>query len=194
MAQIAAEQSVELDEQGKMKPAEGRKRVVIEEIKPQVDCGRYPARRFVGDDAIVSAAIFADGHDHVAARLLYRHGDEADWRAVAMTALPNDLWTASIPLDRLGMWNFKIEAWIDHFDTWCADLKKRLAAQPDPEDDDPAVRDLPAQNIPLALQSGARLLDEAASRAKGADARQLAAIAGSLRLLAEKDIRSTTIR
>ena len=56
-----------------MKPIEGRKRVVIEEIQPQVDCGRYPVRRFLGDRVQVSAAIFSDGHDHVLARLLYKH-------------------------------------------------------------------------------------------------------------------------
>jgi starch synthase (maltosyl-transferring) len=171
-----------------MKPAEGRKRVIIEEIQPQVDCGRYPARRILGDTCTISAAIFGDGHDHVAARLLYRHESESEWRSVSMTALTNDLWTAAIPLDRLGSWVFTIQAWIDHFDTWCADLKKRLAAQPDPASEDPAIRSLPPQNIPLALSSGALLLEQAASRAKGPDARQLTAIAASLRLLAEKDI------
>ena len=55
-----------------MKPAEGRKRVIIEAIQPQVDCGRYPARRILGDKVDISAAIFSDGHDHVAARLLYK--------------------------------------------------------------------------------------------------------------------------
>src|ERR1700740_2570765 len=59
-------------EQETMKPAEGRKRVVIEDIQPQVNCGRHPARRFLGDRVTISAAIFSDGHDHVAARLLYR--------------------------------------------------------------------------------------------------------------------------
>ncbi len=46
-----------------MKPVEGRKRVVIEEVQPQVDCGRYPAKRTLGDTVTVTAAIFADGHD-----------------------------------------------------------------------------------------------------------------------------------
>src|SRR5271168_5392645 len=111
-----------------MKPAEGRKRVIIEEIQPQVDCGRYPARRILGDTVGISAAIFSDGHDHVAARLLYKHESDAEWRSSAMTALPNDLWTGAFSVDRLGRWSFNIQAWVDHFDTWCADLKKRLAA------------------------------------------------------------------
>src|SRR5206468_4075079 len=63
----------ETDQYIDMKPVEGRKRVVIEEIKPQVDCGRHPARRVIGDRVEVSAAIFSDGHDHVLAQLLYKH-------------------------------------------------------------------------------------------------------------------------
>ena len=68
-----------------MKPAEGRKRVIIEEIKPQVDCGRYPARRILGDRVDITAAIFSDGHDHVAARLLFKHDGEREWRSTPMT-------------------------------------------------------------------------------------------------------------
>jgi starch synthase (maltosyl-transferring) len=171
-----------------MKPAEGRKRVIIEEIQPQVDCGRYPARRIVGDLVKVSAAIFSDGHDHVSARLLFKHESESEWQSASMIALPNDLWNSSFTVDRLGSWTFTIQAWVDHFDTWCADLKKRLAAQPDPGSDDPAKRDLPAQDIPLALTIGANLLDQTAARAKGPDAREIKAIAGSLRMLAEKKL------
>jgi starch synthase (maltosyl-transferring) len=171
-----------------MKPAEGRKRVIIEEIQPQVDCGRYPARRFIGDTIKISAAIFSDGHDHVAARLLYRHESERDWQTTPMVELNNDMWWARITVDRLGNWIYAIQAWVDHFDTWTHDLRKRLAAQPDPNSPDPAKRDMPPQDIPVAFNIGAMLLDQAASRANGADASQLKAIAGSLRMLADKKL------
>jgi starch synthase (maltosyl-transferring) len=172
-----------------MKPAEGRKRVIIEAIQPQVDCGRYPARRILGDKVDISAAIFSDGHDHVAARLLYKPLGEADWRTTPMLALPNDLWSASFTVDRLGTWIFTLQGWVDHFDTWCYDLKKRLDAQPDPSSDDPAVRNLPSQDIPVAFAIGATLLDEAAARAAGssADAKKLKAFADTLRALAAED-------
>jgi starch synthase (maltosyl-transferring) len=166
-----------------MKPAEGRKRVIIEEIKPQVDCGRYPARRILGDRVDITAAIFSDGHDHVAARLLYKHDGDRAWRSTPMSELTNDIWTANFTVDQLGSWIFTIHAWVDHFDTWCADLKKRLAAQPDPSD--PAKRDLPPQDIPLAFTIGANLFDQAASRARGDDAKELSSIAASLRASAE---------
>jgi len=168
-----------------MKPAEGRQRVIIEEIQPQVDCGRYPARRFLGDTVAVSAAIFSDGHDHVAARLFYKHEGDDGWQSTAMAALPNDLWSASFTVDKIGVWSFTIQAWVDHFDTWCADLKKRLAAQPDPAS--PDRRDLPPQDIPLAFTIGALLLDQAAKRATGPDAKQLKDLAASLRSLAAQN-------
>jgi starch synthase (maltosyl-transferring) len=170
-----------------MKPAEGRKRVVIEDIQPQVACGLTPARRFLDDSVAVSAAIFSDGHDHVLARLLYKHQSDPIWHSTPMTALVNDLWSAAFTVDRLGPWSFTIQAWVDHFDTWCADLKKRLAAQPDPASPDPVRRDLPPQDIPLALTIGASLFDQTASRAKGSDAKQLKVLAASLRALAGKN-------
>ncbi|MGP8259967.1 MAG: alpha-1,4-glucan--maltose-1-phosphate maltosyltransferase [Acidobacteriaceae bacterium] len=170
-----------------MKPAEGRKRVVLEHIGPQVDCGRTPARRFLGDRVAVSAAIFSDGHDHVSARLLYKHQSDPGWQSSPMTALPNDLWSADFTVDRIGPWSFTIQAWVDHFNTWCDDLKKRLAAQPDPASSDPAIRNLPPQDIPLALTIGATLFDQIAARAEGADAKQLKTIAASLRTLAGKN-------
>ena len=174
-----------------MKPEEGRKRVIIEAIQPQVDCGRYPVRRIIGDQIAISAAIFSDGHDHVAARLLFKHESERQWRSTPMTALVNDLWSAGFTVEQLGAWTYTIQAWVDHFDTWCDDLKKRLAAQPDPASPDPARRDLPPQDIPVAFEIGAQLLDQTAARAgasgkesKSADVKRLKIIAASLRALA----------
>jgi starch synthase (maltosyl-transferring) len=149
-----------------MKPSEGRKRIVIEEIQPAVGNGRYPAKRILGDQVEVTAAIFGDGHDHVAARLLYRHASQRKWSSVPFTEINNDLWTATFPAgspddpSKLGQWFFTIEAWIDHFDTWVHDFDKRLAAQSDS-----------AQDIPLALRIGALHFEAAAKRAKGPDAK-----------------------
>jgi starch synthase (maltosyl-transferring) len=186
-----------------MKPAEGRKRVIIEEIQPQVDCGRYPARRIIGDRVDVSAAIFSDGHDHVSAQLQYKHDEDPVWLAVALTALPNDLWSASFVVDRLGSWSFKISGWVDHFDTWCADLRKRLAAQvlpeevaagrdpltsgaanPDAANPAPSGTSTTPQDIAVALTIGAGLVDGAAARASGKDAKVLRETAEALRSLA----------
>ena len=168
-----------------MKPIEGRRRVIVEEIQPQIDGGRYPAKRTVGDDVTVTAAIFSDGHDHVAARLLYSHASDTTWGTARFEELSNDMWAATFPVDRIGTWRFKIEAWVDHFDTWSSDLVKRLGAQPDPAK--PSANAVP-QEIPLALRMGANLLDAAGDRARGEDAAQLKAAAADLRALAEKNL------
>jgi starch synthase (maltosyl-transferring) len=155
-----------------MKPVEGRKRVVIEEVQPQVDCGRYPAKRIVGDAVTVTAAIFGDGHDHVSAHLLYRHQGEDTWHSTPFLPINNDMWSAELVVDKLGDWSYTIEAWVDHFDTWCADLRKRLAAQPTSVKPDQSTE---SQDIPLALRSGALLLQQAAQRVRDSDDSQLLA-------------------
>ena len=167
-----------------MKPSNGRNRVVIEEVKPQVNCGRYPACRILGDLVTVTAAIFGDGHDHIAARLLYRHKNDRRWRTLSMTDTGNDLWTATFHVNKLGSWRFAVEGWVDHFNTWSSDLKKRLAAQPDPEN--PKPTDVP-QDIPVALRSGALLLEAAAKRASGSDSRDLHEMVKSLRWMADQN-------
>jgi len=167
-----------------MKPVEGRKRTVIEEVQPQVECGRYPAKRIIGDEVTVSAAVFGDGHDHISGRLLYRGGGEADWRSTSLVPLTNDLWSATFTVDQLGDWSYTIEAWIDHFGTWCADLKKRLAAQPTPETSNSSAE---SQDIPLALRTGVALLKQAANRAKGLHSKLLAQAATDLNQLADRN-------
>src|SRR5271170_8075480 len=166
-----------------MKPVEGRRRVIIEEVEPQVDCGRYPAKRILGDTVIVTAAVFGDGHDHVSGRLLYRHSSEPDWRSKPLTPLTNDLWTATFTADKLGDWLYTIEAWVDHFDTWCADLQKRLTAQPVADKLDSSK----SQDIPLAFLSGALLLQRAAQRAEGPDRKLLADTAANLNQLTDSN-------
>jgi starch synthase (maltosyl-transferring) len=166
-----------------MKPAEGRKRVIIEEVRPEVDCGHYPAKRTIGDTVTVTAAVFGDGHDHVAGRLLYRHESETEWHSTPLTALTNDLWTTSFPVDKLGYWRYTLEAWVDHFETWCADLHKRIDAQPQNGGS-------PSMEIPLALRTGIKLLEETLPRAREQntkDANLIQQVAISLRWLADQN-------
>jgi len=168
-----------------MKPTEGRRRVVIEEIQPQIEGGRYPAKRVLNDEVEITAAIFSDGHDHVAARLLYRHDTQQQTLTVPFTPVDNDIWSAKFNVDRLGTWHFTIEAWIDHFDTWVHDLGKRLAAQPDPQE---PTQQVGPQDIPLALRIGANHIESAATRATGADAATLTKAATQLRASADKNL------
>jgi len=184
-----------------MKPSKGRSRVVIEDILPQVDGGRHPLRRIVGDEINVTAAVFGDGHDHVLARLLYRRDSERRWRFVPMKALGNDLWSASFKVDALGCWRYAVVGWVDHFDTWLSDLEKRVAAQPAvtsaveapvpvaaaPGGLQSGAQTTAAQDVALALRTGAILVRHAAGRARGNDAKRLAREADALEALAAEN-------
>ncbi len=167
-----------------MKPSEGRKRVIVELQGPKVECGRYPARRFHGDTVTVTAAMFGDGHDHVNGQLLYRPKGDRKWRTEPLVDQGNDIYTATFTADKLGDWQFAVQGWIDHFGTWSDDLKKRLAAQPDPDKPD---QNKTSQDIPLALRTGASLLGEAAKRAKKPDSLALAEVKLSLEWMADQN-------
>jgi len=184
-----------------MKPADGRRRVVIESVSPQIDEGAHPARRICGNALLVGAAIFADGKDEIAARVLFRHASEKRWRSAPMRAAGDDLWSGTFVMDKLGAWSFTILGWVDHFATWVSDLKKRLAAQNQPELLDHTIAAVAAmspnpnaahgsgsnpamQDIALALRSGAALVDKAAARAQGNDVKRMGEMARQMELLA----------
>src|SRR5271168_250541 len=71
------------------KPLYGNKRAVVEGVTPEIDSGRFPIKRVVGDMVAVEADVFGDGHDHVYARLLYRREGEEEWHSTSMSSLGN---------------------------------------------------------------------------------------------------------
>jgi starch synthase (maltosyl-transferring) len=152
------------------KPADGRKRVAIESVEPEIGGGRYPIKRIIGDSVEVEADVFADGHDHVTARLLFRFHDVPGWTTVPMRPLGNDRWRAEFPVTRMGEYAYTVAGWIDHFDTWRSDLEKRIAA---------------GQDIRVDLLQGAQLVEEAAERAGRDDADELRRRAVQLRAAAD---------
>src|ERR1017187_3772366 len=133
---------------------DGRKRVIIEGISPVVDGGRFPAKRTVGDLVHVEADIFTDGHDAIAASLLAHRVGSESWTEIPMQALVNDRWTAAFRVGEVGRYGFKVQGWVDHFETWRRDLLKRIAADTD---------------APVDYLIGAELVAAAATRATGAD-------------------------
>jgi len=149
---------------GQHRGGEGRARVVIESVAPQIDCGRYPVKRVVGETVLAQADAFADGHDVVVCLLRYRHEAEQEWTELAMTPLGNDHWQASFVVSRLGTYRYTVVAWVDHLRTWRHDLGRR-------ED---------AADIRVAAQIGARLIGEAADRADAGDGAGLRAWAQRL--------------
>jgi starch synthase (maltosyl-transferring) len=145
-------------------------RVVIEAVRPQVDGGRFPIKRVIGDVVTVDASIFADGHDALSCRLLWRAEGAGDWTEVPMTALGNDRWRAHFPITALGRYEYTVEGWVDRVLTWRRDLGTRLAA---------------GHDVSIDILAGADVVDEAAGRAPAPDARRLRAWARALRETAD---------
>src|SRR5687767_9442202 len=126
----------------------GQSRVVIENVQPQIDEGLYPAKRTVGERVDVTADIFADGHDHIRARLLYKKDGASKWKEVEMRHGVNDEWHASFYVEEKGIYRFTLQAWIDHFDTWYDGFRKKVNA---------------GVNVQLELREGVQFLKSLAN-------------------------------
>lgn len=140
-------------------------RIVIEAVEPSVDGGRFPPKSPLGDAVEVTADVFADGHDRITAVLRFRRKRARSWTEVLMTPLGNDRWQASFTPDELGVWEFNIVGWVDHFQSWRDALSKKAEAGVD---------------VTVDLVVGSQLVDAAASRAKGKEAKSLRSLAGRL--------------
>ncbi len=103
---------------------EGRTRVVIEDVRPRVDDGKYPIKRVLGERVIVSAGIYSDGHDALSAVALYKGRGEARWREVPLKAKGNDRWEGQFIVEEIGEYRYTVSGWVDRFKTWQHDLKK----------------------------------------------------------------------
>ena len=106
-------------------------RVAIEGITPEVDGGRFPAKRAVGETVVVEADVFAEGHDEVSCVLRYRQAVGGDWTEAPMSPLVNDRWHGEFPVTELGRYQYGVQAWADPYKSWARDLSKRLEAGQD---------------------------------------------------------------
>jgi len=140
-------------------------RVVIERVDPEIDEGRFPIKRVVGEEVVVEADVFADGHDVLSAVLLYRFEDDLSWEETPMEPLVNDRWRGSFRVSKLGRYRYTIRAWVDPFRSWRSDLEKRVKA---------------GQDISVDLLVGAGLLEQVRQRAPSADAGRLGKWANEL--------------
>lgn len=140
-------------------------RVMIEAVQPTVDGGRFPAKRIVGQAVTVTADVFMDGHDVLAARLRYRAADEKAWREAPMVLVNNDIHRASFTPTRIGRYEFQVEAWRDPFATYRHEIEVKHAA-----------------NVPLALEleEGRLLVEKRAAGATGPRAKALRHLAAAV--------------
>ena len=149
---------------------DGRRRVLIENVRPSVDGGRFAVKRIIGDWLSVDANAFTDGHDEIRLVLAWRApGADPDetWNEQDMEPLGNDEWRSGFPLEQLGRYEFTVFGWIDRWRTWQHDLAKRVEA---------------GQDVSIDLLIGKELVESAAGRAAGADTTLLRATASDFDL------------
>jgi starch synthase (maltosyl-transferring) len=139
--------------------------LVIDDVRPRTPQG-FPAKAVVGRSVRVTADVFRDGHDALAARVRWRVSGEKKWSTAPMTHLGNDRWLGVIEPQSLGMHDFAIEAWTDQFATWRHGVEVKLAA---------------GQDIDVELEEGARLLEACGRRVDRDDRDRLKAAVSALR-------------
>jgi len=128
------------------------RRVVVEHVQPAIDAGRFPIKRIAGEAVDVTATIFADGHDVIAAVLRDRPATSDAWRESPMilAAPGTDRWQGRFEPTAIGWHLYAIVAWVDRFLTWRHGL---------------ALKAADGQDVGLELLEGSLLVREAAERA-----------------------------
>jgi starch synthase (maltosyl-transferring) len=105
---------------------DGQNRVIIESVTPEIEGGKYPARRVVGQSVWVEADIFADGHDVLQAEILYKAEKDKTWQKVNLKPTVNDRWAGKFKVEKQGIYQFKIEAWVDWSLTWQHNIERKI--------------------------------------------------------------------
>jgi starch synthase (maltosyl-transferring) len=154
--------------------------VVIENLQPLLDCGRYAVKRLVGDPVHVAADVFKDGHEIVAASVKWRMAGTRRWSEVPMKPGENDVWHGSFAATEIGDCEYTVEAWLDAYETWRDEFLRKYEG---------GQRDLGSESL-----EGAHLLEQGAARADKADAAVLRAAAGELRNSAGNEARAIAAR
>lgn len=130
-------------------PAIGR--IPVVGVQPVVECGRWPAKAVVGEAVEVTATVFREGHDAVAATAVLVAPDGTDHTTVRMDVVNAglDSYRADLVPDAEGRWGFRVEGWSDPYATWAHDAAIKIGAGIDVE---------------LMLAEGAVVLERAADR------------------------------
>jgi starch synthase (maltosyl-transferring) len=148
-----------------------RRRVVIEKLSPEIDCGRFAIKRVVGETVVVEADAFADGHDQVGCEVLYGL-EGTELQSASMKLLENDRWRGEFPVTQMGRYQYTVGAWVDRFRTWREGIAKKISA---------------GQDVAVDLLIGAEVIELVAVRAHGDDAEALRHWAWRLRQNKDQD-------
>ncbi len=143
-------------------------RVAIENVSPEVEAGRFPAKAVAGQPFAIEADVFCDGHDSIDAAVLIRRADETVWQEVPMAFLGNDRWRGTATAADNARYVYTVIAWRDLFASWRDEVTKKHAAGVD---------------IALELTEARNLLVhtlEESDRASAADRKRLKALVAEI--------------
>ncbi|MCV2488800.1 alpha-1,4-glucan--maltose-1-phosphate maltosyltransferase [Geodermatophilus sp. YIM 151500] len=146
-------------------------RLGITDVAPVVSCGSFSARAVVGEHLPITATVFREGHDAVAADVVWTSpdGEAAPFNRMERYGDQPDRWLSTVVPDREGRWSFRVEAWSDPLATWHHAVEVKIEAGQGAED------------LANDLEEGARLLDRVAAEADGGNGEAVKAAAAALR-------------
>lgn len=140
-------------------------RVLIEAIEPQIDCGRFPIKRVVGEKVTLFADIYKEGHDKLAALVKVRRKGETQWQELPMHFWDNDRWTGEFAVDALGRWEYTVEGYAERYLSWVDEITKK---------------NLPGATLTSELLEGLAILRTSLTLAAGTDKAELAGLIQSI--------------
>jgi len=144
----------------------GQNRVIITQVSGVIEETLFAIKRVVGDDVVVEADIFCDGHTRIAANLMYKKEGSSTWHETTMSHLVNDRWQGSFFVSEIGTYEYTISAWTDHFATWQRDFQKKFDAHVNTQTDLLVGLSLIEQALTQDENSELRQKYEALKRAK----------------------------
>ena len=105
---------------------QNQKRVVIDYISPEINGGEFFIKRIVNEIVNVNAHVLVDGHDVIAAAIVYKHEKEKTWSEVRMQHINNDEWNASFKVNKQGFYSYKVEGWVDYALNWQHGIERKI--------------------------------------------------------------------
>jgi starch synthase (maltosyl-transferring) len=101
-------------------------RVLIENVKPQLDAGTFFIKRIIGQKVTVTADVLSDGHEVIQAVILFQHEKDKKVSEIRMQPLPNDAFEATFTVEKQGFYSYKVESWIDYALNWQYGITKKI--------------------------------------------------------------------
>lgn len=141
-----------------LKSIQGQNRVIIENVTPEIDGGRFYIKSVPNEPILIEADIFGDGHDKVYARLLYKHQAEKNWTSKPLHLINNDRWRGNFTPTKEGFYSYMLEGWIDHLASWQHEISLK-------------IKD--GQQVSSELLVGASLLEKILGKASNEDKKDI---------------------